>query len=241
MTDIIHKIPDGAIIYDNNVISKVRDDLFVPDSWPEVNLMPKEIGGRGQIYFVGDGNKRFVIRHFVRGGMAAKFSYDAYIWKGAERTRSFKEWRLMRKLVELNLPVPIPAAAYYTKRGLFYRANILTQEVPDVESLAAYVIKGNTFENFWRKVGEHISRFHSIGLYHADLNAYNIQIDKDAKMWLIDFDQSQILSTGKWRFDNLNRLKRSLNKILIDNIGAKFKSSDWLELKEGYSQALRSL
>ena len=170
-----------------------------------------------------------------------KFSYDAYIWKGAELTRSFREWRLIRKLIELNLPVPIPAAAYYIKKGLFYRANILTQEIPAVESLAAMVINGNTFENFWRKVGEHISRFHNIGLYHADLNAYNIQIDKDAKMWLIDFDQSQILSPGKWRFDNLNRLKRSLNKILIENIGAKFKSSDWLELKEGYSQALRSL
>lgn len=241
MTDIVHKIPHGAILYDNNVISKVRDDLFVPDSWPEVNLMPKEIGGRGQIYFLSDGNKRFVMRHFVRGGMAAKFSYDAYIWKGAELTRSFREWRLIRKLIELNLPVPIPAAAYYIKKGLFYRANILTQEIPAVESLAAMVINGNTFENFWRKVGEHISRFHNIGLYHADLNAYNIQIDKDAKMWLIDFDQSQILSPGKWRFDNLNRLKRSLNKILIENIGAKFKSSDWLELKEGYSQALRSL
>ena len=59
--------------------------------------MPKEIGGRGQIYFVSDGNKRFVIRHFVRGGMAAKFSYDAYIWKGAEQTRSFKEWRLIKE------------------------------------------------------------------------------------------------------------------------------------------------
>ena len=54
MTVIVHKIFNGAILYDNTVISDVRDDLFVPDSWTEVNSIPKTIGGRGQVFFVGD-------------------------------------------------------------------------------------------------------------------------------------------------------------------------------------------
>lgn len=241
MTVIVHKIIDGAILYDDTVISDIRDDLFVPDSWTEVNLIPKTIGGRGQVFFVGDHQGKFVMRHFVRGGIAAKLSYDTYVWTGECRTRSFDEWRLTRKLLAFNLPVPVPVAAHFKKKGMFYKADILTQEIPAIKSLAAYVIAGNIFEDFWKKVGVHISKFHNVGLCHADLNAYNIQIDESAKMWLIDFDKSQILNPGRWRYYNLKRLKRSLIKICNENSSAKFKSSDWLKLLDGYSHASRSL
>jgi 3-deoxy-D-manno-octulosonic acid kinase len=242
LTVIVHKIFNGAILYDNTVISDVRDDLFVPDSWTEVNSIPKTIGGRGQVFFVGDSQGKFVMRHFVRGGMAAKFSYDAYIWTGKWRTRSFEEWRLIRKLLTFNLPVPVPVAAHFIKKGMFYTADIITQEIPNVKSLASYVITGNIFENFWKKVGAHIYKFHNVGLCHADLNAYNILIDEDTNMWLIDFDKSKILSPGGgWRHDNLKRLKRSLKKICNEKSSTNFKPSDWLELLDGYSHASRSL
>ena len=59
-------------------------------------------------------------------------------------------------------------------------------------------------------------KFHNVGLCHADLNAYNILIDEDTNMWLIDFDKSKILSPGGgWRHDNLKRLKRSLKKYVM--------------------------
>ena len=53
MTEIIRKTPNGAILYDNSIIDDVTDDLFVPESWQEVNLMPSEMGGRSNIHFKG--------------------------------------------------------------------------------------------------------------------------------------------------------------------------------------------
>ena len=58
-----------------------------------------------------------------------------------------------------------------------------------------------------------ISNFHFVGLFHADLNAFNIQIDKSHKSWLIDFDKGSIREPGRWEQSNLNRLKASLEKI----------------------------
>ena len=65
----------------------------------------------------------------MRGGLAAKFSREHYLWRGANRTRSFAEFRLMRKLLAQKLPVPRPLAAFYVRDGLRYRAAILMERL----------------------------------------------------------------------------------------------------------------
>ena len=123
MTEIIRKIPNGAILYDNSIIEDVTDDLFVPESWQEVNLIPSEMGGRGATYILKNEQKSLVLRHFLRGGLIKNISRDLYIWIGENQTRSFNEWRVNKKLLEFDLPVPIPIAAQYIKKGLFYKAS----------------------------------------------------------------------------------------------------------------------
>ena len=240
MTEIIRKIPNGAILYDNSIIEDVTDDLFVPESWQEVNLIPSEMGGRGATYILKNEQKSLVLRHFLRGGLIKNISRDLYIWIGENQTRSFNEWRVNKKLLEFDLPVPIPIAAQYIKKGLFYKANIITQEIPRVKPLAFYITSGNFFDDFWFKIGKHIKRFHEVGLYHADLNAQNIHIDSDQKMWLLDFDKCRFLKPGRWCENNLRRLERSLNKVLIKNTGTHMKQSDWDALKKGYSHNFKS-
>src|SRR3546814_12033635 len=68
--------------------------------------------------------------------MAAKVSRDQYVWRGADRTRSFAEFRLLRDLLTQDLPVPRPIAASYLRWGPFYRAPLLLQRLLDVRSLA---------------------------------------------------------------------------------------------------------
>ena len=104
MTEIIRKIPNGAILYDNSIIEDVTDDLFVPESWQEVNLIPSEIGGRGAIQKLKNEQKSLVLRHFLRGGLINNISRDLYIWIGENQTRSFNEWRVNKKLLEFDLP-----------------------------------------------------------------------------------------------------------------------------------------
>ena len=239
MTDHIFKTDHGAILYDNTIIKNITENLFLPHSWPDVKLISNDIGGRGEIYFLGDGKHTFVLRHYNRGGMIRRFMKDSYVWKDEERTRSFSEWYLLKKLYAMNLPVPMPVAANYIKSGFFYKANILTMEIPEVKSLARYMIESEYFENFWPKIGAHIQSFHRVGLCHADLNAHNIQIDKDRKMWLLDFDKSCILKPGKWQNSNLSRLKRSIQKIKDQNLNVSFSSDDWEALKKSYIHSSR--
>src|SRR3546814_1918769 len=59
-------------------------------------------------------------------------SRDQYVWRGADRTRSFAEFRLLRDLLKQDLPVPRPIAASYLREGPFYRASILMERLLDV-------------------------------------------------------------------------------------------------------------
>ena len=63
-------------------------------------------------------------------------------------------------------------------------------------------------------VAEVIARMHGLGVWHADLNAYNILLDAQGKAWLIDFDRGrQGGISARACAANLARLRRSLQKV----------------------------
>ena len=238
MTDIVHNIDHGAILYDSSIIEKVTDDLFVPSSWPYSRVSGKDIGGRDNIFYLTNNESNYVLRHYNRGGVVSHFIKDSYFWSGAENTRSFSEWRLLQKLFSLGLPVPKPVAARYKRYHFFYKADLITVELTKVKPLARYIIDGDYFDNFWQKAGAVIAKFHNIGLFHADLNAYNIQIDDNYKFWLIDFDKSYFTGSKRRQRSNLTRLKSSIKKIIRNNSVINFCDSNWEELQESYSHSI---
>src|SRR3546814_14621825 len=79
-------------------------------------------GGLGCAGYIDDTHGHCVLRNDLRGCMAEKVSRDRYVWRGADRTRSFAEFRLLRDLLKQDLPVPRPIAASYLREGPFYRA-----------------------------------------------------------------------------------------------------------------------
>jgi 3-deoxy-D-manno-octulosonic acid kinase len=154
-----------------------------------------------------------VLRQYLRGGLAAKLSRDHYIWRGANRTRSFAEFRLMRALHAQKLPVPRPIAAFYMREGLRYKAAILMERLEGVRSLADRALVAGRGAP-WEETGRLIARFHRVGLDHADLNAHNILFDANGHGWLIDFDRGVLrIPATRWRERNLKRLLRSLIKL----------------------------
>lgn len=225
----------GAIVFDRERLRQVDAALFDPGYWAG-RARPVGDGGRGSAWFVDAPFGATVLRHYRRGGLVARVSADRYLWTGSQRTRSFAEFRLMRRLRAEGLPVPHALAACYLRNGLGYRAAILMERIEGVRSLADRALVAGEGAP-WEEVGRMIARFHRAGLDHADLNAHNILIDANGHCWLIDFDRGQIriLATG-WRERNLRRLKRSLLKYRGER-SVEMVERDFARLRRAYDLA----
>ena len=229
------------MLYDRAVINQIEEKHFNPRGWLHAEPVGGELraGGRGNTLFVGNVPKQFVLRHYMRGGLVGKLVRDLYVFAGEDATRCFAEWRLLKKLVEFGLRVPRPAAARYRRVGPFYTADLITVRLPDVRPLSAVIAEPQE-EAFWRELGSAIHGFHSHGVFHADMNAYNLQIDTANRLWMLDFDKGRLRNPGTWQQETLGRLHRSLAKVRTLDPGLSFVESDWETLLEGYFTAARS-
>jgi 3-deoxy-D-manno-octulosonic acid kinase len=225
----------GAILFDRKQLRQADPEWFLPARWGE-RARPVDSGGRGGAWFIDAPFGPSLLRLYLRGGWAAKFSRDQYLWHGANRTRSFAEFRLTRTLLARGLPVPRPVAASYVRDGLRYRAAILLERVPDVRSLADRV-QVAAHDAPWEESGRVVARFHRVGLDHADLNAHNLLFDAQGKGWMIDFDRCVLrIPATRWRENNLMRLQRSLLKLR----GARSRDAvlqDFARLRNAYDIA----
>ncbi len=205
----------GAILCDAADVRQVEAAWFTPGYWGD-KARQVASGGRGGAWYVETPLGPAVLRQYLRGGWAASVSRDRYLWRSANRVRSFVEFRLTRKLHAQGLPVPRPIAASYRRRGLGYRTAILLQRLEGVQTLAERVAM-DAADAPWEETGQLVARFHRAGLDHADLNAHNILFNAGGQGWLIDFDKGRlrIPDTG-WRERNLARLRRSLLKVRGD-------------------------
>lgn len=227
----------GALLYD---AGRVRNDpaLLEPASYgPHAQAIGE--GGRGSAWFVRGAFGDAVLRHYRRGGLAARLSRDTYLWRGAHRTRCFREYRLLAELHAEGLPVPRPLAAGYLREGMGYRARLLIERLPGATPLGARLEEGDALP--WEAIGALVARFHAARVFHADLNAHNILLGPDAGrgpvLWLVDFDRGdrRPIASG-WRAANLARLERSLRKLAGG--GAEARVGGWCErLRAGYERA----
>jgi len=222
---------DAACLrYDATRISSPGPFLFDPAS-AQLEAEAVSQGGRRAAWFVQGEFGAGVLRHYRRGGLMARVNADRYFWTGASATRSFAEFDLLRTMLEQGLAVPRPIAAAYWRHGLSYRAAILIERIPGVQPLV------NVLDRACAKaVAEAIYAMHEAGVWHSDLNAYNILLDEAGKVWLIDFDKCrrQDLSLER-RQANLLRLRRSLEKV-ADTAGLLW----WDELSRAYALLTRA-
>ena len=242
MTETVEKTATGAILYDKAIINQISEDRFEPSGWLHSEPLKGShgSGGRGNTMYIGNIPRQFVLRHFMRGGLIGKLVRDRYVWTGEDDTRSFVEWRLLAKLAVNNLRVPRPAAARYCRHGLTYTADIITVRIPEVHPLSQYIALRSRDESFWHATGAAIREFHSCGVYHADMNAYNLQIDSAGRLWMLDFDRGRLLPPGAWQQKTLGRLHRSLVKIKTQDPRVHFDEGNWESLLEGYFSESRS-
>jgi 3-deoxy-D-manno-octulosonic acid kinase len=225
-------LPDGLALVHRACVSETQITLFDPAQYQDVKTLRD---GRGQAFQVRGSFGVGALRHFRRGGMTGALWQDRYLFTGAERTRCFRELRLLAWLYAQGLPVPMPLACRFLRNGMIYRADILSAWLPGANPLSAHVQSASIGD--FSAVGAMLGSFHVVGLWHADLNAHNILLTDNGPA-LIDFDRCKRRSQQKdWQEANLARLLRSLTKLGFA-ARADFQTALWPALRTAYDLRL---
>jgi len=215
MRQVVNQQRSFSIAFDADLVESPGVDLFSPELWRARRSLDGEAVGRGSTWFVNAPFGPAVLREYLRGGWVAKVSRRSYFFTTVARSRPFREFDILATLSAQGLPVPQPVAALCEHGGLMSTGSIITMRIAHTRTLAD-ILPGDPQQgsDVWENVGRCIRQFHRAGVWHADLNARNILLDREMKVYLIDFDRARLMTgtevNGK---RNLDRLKRSLEKL----------------------------
>ncbi|GLX78395.1 3-deoxy-D-manno-octulosonic acid kinase [Thalassotalea insulae] len=222
-------------LYDSDQVKNFTPQMFEADYWQQRNAVNGTAQGRGTTYFIQHQQQQWVLRHYYRGGLIGKLIHDSYLFTGYQKTRAAQEFALLSQLAVLGLPAPKPVAYRITRSGLTYQADIISERINHAKDLVALLSEQTLAAASWRAIGHCIQRFHQQGIYHHDLNAHNILIDDQEKIWLIDFDRGeQRKPAQQWQQQNMDRLLRSFNKECLKFSQFHWQPDNWRQLMEGY-------
>lgn len=192
-----------------------------------------------------------IVRRYSHGGILRPLTGSLYLFG----SRSFRELTLTEEIRSCGIRTIQPLGAIHRRVfPFFYRAYLLSLEVPSAKDLLDYLRQaGHSDLSMKRKIirsaGVLLRRFHQSGFFHADLQLKNILVAGEDVL-LIDFDRSyrkQMLSRRQ-RIRNLLRLNRSAEKWKRKGL-AITRADRWrflsaygagdLEFLEGMRKALR--
>ena len=202
-----------TVWYDDELLSDGPAHCFEPEYWQQQGKVTGSAQGRGTTWFVQLPQLEAALRHYRRGGLFGKFVKDQYWFSSWEKTRSYQEFELLQCLQKANVNVPRPIAARAVKCGFLYRADLLSEKVPNAQDLVDILQNGVLNREIYQEIGKMIRRMHNAGVNHTDLNIHNILIDQYQKVWIIDFDKCGFATqSDQWQQKNLERLQRSFLK-----------------------------
>ena len=217
MRDVMERIlrsGSESVLYDSDRLPEPAPDGFRPDAWARSDGIVARFGGRGEALAVNGPFGAAVLKSYRRGGLMRRIVRQRYAWLGLERARSVREWRVLRALHEAGLPVPEPLAAYVRRIGPVYEAALMTRLIENARPLNEVAAEFDAKR--WAAVDALIGRFAEAGLRHPDLNATNILVTPDRRLWMIDFDRARLGDRPVDPAPMHARLARSLAKLGIN-------------------------
>jgi 3-deoxy-D-manno-octulosonic-acid transferase len=224
-----------SIWFDPVLIENVGSQHFSQHYWKEHGAIRGNATGRHTAWFIEDGGRQMLLRHYYRGGLIGKVIRDRFLRQPETRSRAMLEYALLLRLRELELPVPEPVAASMSKADAFsYRADIIVRVIPNSSDVFQLLRKRALADGEWRALGAAIRRLHDANVYHSDLNCHNLLLDDRGQAWIVDFDKSGFRQPGIWKEGNLNRLLRSLRKEQGKYDTFYWREDDWEQLLAGY-------
>ena len=221
--------------------AQISLNWFDNEYWQQQGKIVGTKKGRATAWVFCHHDLTAVLRHYWRGGLVGKVLSDQYLYRGIEKTRVYKEFALMMQLIKLGLNVPTPIAAKICVSGLIYRGDIITQAITGAQSLLDVLKVRPLTEQELLKIAEVIAKFHSHGVYHADLNINNVLFDDTGEVFIIDFDRGELKTPHpSWQQANMARFARSFNKEQGRNQVMHWQQSDWQQLYAAYQSVLKS-
>jgi 3-deoxy-D-manno-octulosonic-acid transferase len=167
--------------------------------------------GRDQAFKLTIKNdESWVFRHYARGGKTRKLYPDSFSNQKAFKTRAMQEFLLLRLMQSIGLSVPEPVAANYIKTNNIpgplgkYKADIIVKFIPETDNTIQILRKRALTHDNWLQIGRQIKKMHDQQIYHSDLNAHNILINKEGQIHIVDFDKCTIKPGSKWKKHNHN-------------------------------------
>lgn len=238
MSRLVVKELDGLLgIATPEHAAQLELDWFDRSAWEARGARRHTSTGRAPVLICETPRHSWVLRHYSRGGLVARFIEDHYVWRGLEATRAWRELEVLTRLQEWQLPAPRPVAALIARSALVYRADIITVYIPATRALSALLRGDSVTESLWQRIGTMLGSFHAHGVDHPDITAHNILIDADQRTWLVDFDNAVIRGAGNWRARGLARFERSLRKVAME-IGGTFSPRAWESVVTGYESVV---
>lgn len=189
--------------------------------------------GRAPVLICERPTQSWVLRHYSRGGLVARFVDDHYVWRGLKASRAWRELDILAQMQIWQLPAPAPVAALVSRSALVYQADIITIYIPDTQALSALLRAEKVQEPLWHRIGAMLRKFHDRGIDHPDITAHNILVDAQERTWLVDFDNAVLRPGRSWQQRGVQRFQRSLRKVAMET-GGNFSPAHWQAVISGY-------
>jgi tRNA A-37 threonylcarbamoyl transferase component Bud32 len=180
----------------------------------------------------------------------ARILHDTYFRAGPNRPLRELTASVAARARGVSVPAVV-AGAVYPAGPLHYRADLVTELVPDARDLAEVLFghpeqerraeAGGDRAAALRATGQLVAQAGAAGVHHPDLNAKNVvlrltapnALDVDA--WIVDLDRCRVRAAPRPEADTgamLGRLERSLRKFERAG-GRRLADDDWIALRQG--------
>lgn len=228
---------------------EVLADVGTLYTWAGAHSEAFAMAGRGQVYSVPapvpgpDGHGRWAVRHYYRGGAVARWLNDRYLAVGAPRP--LLEAQASATARSRNIPTPAVVAGAVYRSGAFYRADLVTEYIPESSDLADILFGDNRLamkvEDALTAAGRLVRVLERAGVLHPDLNARNIVLHRapeGLRAHLVDLDRCCARQAGvpAPAFPMRRRLERSLRKF-EGRLGRYLPLGAWSALHKGFEDA----
>lgn len=213
--------------------------------WAASQEGAKSLVGRGPLHAVDaqaegpDGRPRWAVRRYYRGGLMAPLLSDRHLRTGP--TRPIRELWATVEARARGVAAPAVVAGAVYPAGPFYRADLVTELIPDARTLEALLFGSggvSDASSLLGHAGRLVRSLEDALVLHVDLNASNVLLvrgDEASGARVVDLDRSVVFPLGSRDFGPAmrKRLERSLKK-LARTYEREIREPEWEALRAAY-------